>query len=55
MSEHDHPHQNHDDMIKQLKRAEGHLKSIVMLEKGRNLAATDRRKRDQQHQENLGV
>ncbi|QMV65553.1 metal-sensing transcriptional repressor [Pseudomonas berkeleyensis] len=34
--EHDHPHQSHGDIVKRLKRAEGHLRSIVtMIENGR--------------------
>jgi hypothetical protein NreA len=38
MSKHDHghTHQSHSDIIKRLKRAEGHLRSITtMIEKGR--------------------
>lgn len=34
--EHAHQHQSHSDIIKRLKRAEGHLRSIVgMIETGR--------------------
>lgn len=34
--EHGHQHQSHSDIIKRLKRAEGHLRSIVgMIEDGR--------------------
>ncbi|WP_191833845.1 metal-sensing transcriptional repressor [Pseudomonas fluorescens] len=34
--EHGHPHQSHSEIIKRLKRAEGHLRSIVtMIEDGR--------------------
>jgi len=29
--EHGHPHQSHSDIIKRLKRAEGHLRSIVSM------------------------
>ncbi|MCG4455898.1 metal-sensing transcriptional repressor MreA [Pseudomonas sp. MMS21-TM103] len=29
--EHDHQHQSHSDIIKRLKRAEGHLRSIVSM------------------------
>ena len=29
--EHGHPHQSHRDIIKRLKRAEGHLRSIVTM------------------------
>lgn len=33
---HDHTHQSHDAIVKRLKRAEGHLRSIVtMIEDGR--------------------
>lgn len=30
-NEHDHTHQSHQDIIKRLKRAEGHLRSIVAM------------------------
>jgi DNA-binding FrmR family transcriptional regulator len=36
MAEHEHRHESHPDIVKRLKRAEGHLKSvIVMIEAGR--------------------
>src|SRR3546814_12581934 len=36
MDEHPHLHQSHDNVVKRLKRAEGHLRSIVtMIESGR--------------------
>ncbi|WP_071871226.1 metal-sensing transcriptional repressor [Atopomonas hussainii] len=39
MSKHEHQHQSHQDIIKRLKRAEGHLRSIVtMMEEGRACA-----------------
>ncbi len=39
MSEHDHPHvhETHPEIVKRLKRADGHLRSVIeMLETGRN-------------------
>lgn len=36
MSEHEHRHESHPDIVKRLKRAEGHLKSVIaMIEVGR--------------------
>jgi DNA-binding FrmR family transcriptional regulator len=36
MTEHEHRHESHPDIIKRLKRAEGHLKSVIaMIEAGR--------------------
>lgn len=36
MSEHEHRHESHPDIVKRLKRAEGHLRSVIsMLEDGK--------------------
>lgn len=36
MTEHEHRHESHPDIVKRLKRAEGHLKSVIaMIEAGR--------------------
>jgi DNA-binding FrmR family transcriptional regulator len=36
MTQHEHRHESHPDIVKRLKRAEGHLKSVIaMIEGGR--------------------
>lgn len=36
MSEHEHRHESHPDIVKRLKRAEGHLRSVIsMIEDGK--------------------
>jgi DNA-binding FrmR family transcriptional regulator len=36
MTQHEHRHESHPDIVKRLKRAEGHLKSVIaMIEAGR--------------------
>ncbi|WP_137158341.1 metal-sensing transcriptional repressor [Rhizobium sp. FKL33] len=37
MSEHHHPHDSHPEIVKRLKRAEGHLRGVIaMIEGGRS-------------------